>query len=89
LCSVWNELCSVWNELCSHFEILFSQLKGLSGDALNDEIKKYISRLELEPKENAASKTLSGGMKRKLSAGVALCGGSKVSYYVNRDHLKL
>ena len=35
--------------------------------------------LELEPKENAASTTLSGGMKRKLAAGVALCGGSKVS----------
>ena len=72
-----------------HFEIFFSQLKGLSGAALNAEIKKYISLLELEPKENSASSTLSGGMQRKLAAGVALCGDSKVSCYINCDHLKL
>ncbi|GFG32765.1 hypothetical protein Cfor_06296 [Coptotermes formosanus] len=56
----------------------FGKMKGLSGAALNAEIKKYISLLELEPKENAASSTLSGGMQRKLAAGVALCGGSKI-----------
>jgi len=65
--------------LCPHSEILFFQLKGLSGATLNAEIKKYISMLELEPKENVASRSLSGGMQRKLAAGVALCGGSKVS----------
>jgi hypothetical protein len=58
-------------------------LKGLSGAGLNTEIEKYIKLLELEPKENAASSTLSGGMKRKLAAGVALCGGSKVSCYID------
>jgi ATP-binding cassette subfamily A (ABC1) protein 3 len=64
-------------------------LKGLSGEELNAEVKKYVSLLELEPKENAASSTLSGGMKRKLAAGVALCGGSKVSCCIKCDHLKL
>ncbi|XP_067006390.2 phospholipid-transporting ATPase ABCA3 isoform X2 [Anabrus simplex] len=56
----------------------FGKLKGLEGDELEKEITKYIGLLQLEPKENAPSKTLSGGMKRKLSAGVALCGRSKV-----------
>jgi ATP-binding cassette subfamily A (ABC1) protein 3 len=75
--------------LFPYVELLFSQLKGLSGAELNAEIKKYISLLELEPKENAASSTLSGGMKRKVAAGVALCGDSKVSCFINCDHLKL
>ncbi|KAJ9596524.1 hypothetical protein L9F63_012466, partial [Diploptera punctata] len=56
----------------------FSKLKGLKGNSLETEIRKYIRTLELEPKEHAQSQTLSGGMKRKLAAGVALCAGSKV-----------
>lgn len=34
--------------------------------------------LELTDKRNALSRTLSGGMKRKLSVGIALSAGSKV-----------
>ncbi|XP_053689795.1 phospholipid-transporting ATPase ABCA3-like [Sabethes cyaneus] len=56
----------------------FSKLKGLTGSAVDLEIDKYISLLELEDKRNAQSHTLSGGMKRKLSVAIALCGGSKV-----------
>lgn len=58
--------------------IFYSQLKGLSGGDIENEVNKYITLLELEPKADARSATLSGGMKRKLSVGVALCGGSKV-----------
>ena len=36
--------------------------------------------LHLEDKKNARSTALSGGMKRKLSVGIALIGGSKVGY---------
>jgi len=42
------------------------------------EVAKYIELLDFESKANSFSHTLSGGMKRKLSVGVALCGGSKV-----------
>ena len=35
--------------------------------------------LGLVPKKDAQSKTLSGGMKRKLSVAMALVGGSKVT----------
>jgi ATP-binding cassette, subfamily A (ABC1), member 3 len=53
-------------------------LKGLRGKDVDIEVEKYIKLLDFESKANAYSKTLSGGMKRKLSVGVALCGGSKV-----------
>ncbi len=35
--------------------------------------------LHLEDKKDSLSTALSGGMKRKLSVGIALIGGSKVS----------
>jgi len=39
--------------------------------------------LKLENKRHALAKTLSGGMKRKLSVGIALCAGSKVIGHKN------
>ncbi|XP_055624100.1 phospholipid-transporting ATPase ABCA3-like isoform X2 [Toxorhynchites rutilus septentrionalis] len=56
----------------------FSKLKGFEEDEIAGEIDKYLTLLELEDKRNAQSHTLSGGMKRKLSMAIALCGGSKV-----------
>lgn len=56
----------------------FSKLKGLDESKIAEEIDKYLKLLELEDKRNAQSHTLSGGMKRKLSIAIALCGGSKV-----------
>lgn len=56
----------------------FGTLKGLKKNEIEQEIDGYIKLLELEDKRNAPSKTLSGGMKRKLQVGMALCGKSKV-----------
>lgn len=56
----------------------FGKLKGLASDQIDAEINNYIKLLELEDKIDARSSTLSGGMKRKLSVGMALCGSSKV-----------
>ena len=58
--------------------IFFSRLKGMKGAAIKEEIRKYVDLLDLTPKKNKQSHTLSGGMKRKLSVGIALCGNSKV-----------
>ncbi|XP_055711669.1 phospholipid-transporting ATPase ABCA3 isoform X3 [Phlebotomus papatasi] len=58
--------------------VFYSRLKGLDKKEVDAEVKKYVNILELENKINAMAKTLSGGMKRKLSVGMALCGGSKV-----------
>ncbi|XP_050097899.1 phospholipid-transporting ATPase ABCA3-like [Anopheles aquasalis] len=59
----------------------FAMLKGVTGALeLEAEIGKYLRALELECKRDAPSHTLSGGMKRRLSLAVALCGGSKVVF---------
>ncbi|XP_061399278.1 phospholipid-transporting ATPase ABCA3-like [Musca vetustissima] len=58
--------------------IFFSRLKGLKGDAITQEVNKYIRMIELEDKANVASSKLSGGMKRKLSVCCALTGNTKV-----------
>ncbi|GJQ67966.1 hypothetical protein Trydic_g16721 [Trypoxylus dichotomus] len=59
----------------------FCKLKGMRGAEIKVEIQKYIELLELVPKKNAKSSTLSGGMKRKLCVAIALCGKSKVCMF--------
>ncbi|XP_038108176.1 ATP-binding cassette sub-family A member 3 [Culex quinquefasciatus] len=60
-----------------HIEF-FARLKGVTGKGVKAEIEHFVKILELEDKIHKESRTLSGGMKRKLSVGIALCGGSKV-----------
>ena len=48
-----------------------------------------IGVLGLTEKRNVASKKLSGGQKRKLSVGIALIAGSKVSVYCNVEPFHL
>lgn len=77
LCPQHNVL---FNELTVREHItFFSKLKGLKKkNDIEEQIRKYVNLLELMPKINAQSSTLSGGMKRKLSIGIALCGDSKI-----------
>lgn len=56
----------------------YSILKGLSEIQANYEVKKFIKLLKFEEKSSKYSSTLSGGMKRKLSLAIALCGYSKI-----------
>lgn len=71
----------LFDELTVREHILFySRLKGLSRKAANEECEKYVRLLDLEAKVNEISQNLSGGMKRKLSIGIALCGQSKVVF---------
>ncbi|KAL9704634.1 hypothetical protein quinque_008152 [Culex quinquefasciatus] len=56
----------------------FARLKGVERKDIPSEVRHYVKILELEDKIHSQSSTLSGGMKRKLAVGVALCGGSKV-----------
>lgn len=58
--------------------IFFSQLKGLDSKEVKEEVEKFVKLIDLMPKINSLSKTLSGGMKRKLCVCIALCGRSKV-----------
>uniref|UniRef100_A0AAY4BEA4 ABC transporter domain-containing protein n=1 Tax=Denticeps clupeoides TaxID=299321 RepID=A0AAY4BEA4_9TELE len=58
--------------------LFYAQLKGYPREKIPDEVDRIIRILNLEDKRHARSKTLSGGMKRKLSIGIALIGDSKV-----------
>lgn len=58
--------------------VFFSKLKGLDSKEIKEEVEKYVKLIDLMPKINSLSKTLSGGMKRKLCVCIALCGRSKV-----------
>ncbi|XP_052408200.1 phospholipid-transporting ATPase ABCA3 [Carassius gibelio] len=58
--------------------LFFTQLKGYPRKKIPDEVDRILRILNLEDKRHARSKTLSGGMKRKLSIGIALIGDSKV-----------
>lgn len=61
-----------------HFRF-FCRLKGIETEQrVNDEVNKYITMLEMDDKRETLSRALSGGMKRKLSIGIALCGNSKI-----------
>ncbi|XP_053685902.1 phospholipid-transporting ATPase ABCA3-like [Sabethes cyaneus] len=76
-------LCPQHNVLFSELTVaehlhFFARLKGVQRNDISNEIRHYVNILELNDKLNSESHTLSGGMKRKLAVGVALCGGSKV-----------
>lgn len=61
--------------------IFYSRVKGM--DSMRDietEVNRYLRLIDLENKADSPSKTLSGGMKRKLSVCIAFCGGSRVVF---------
>lgn len=71
----------LFDELTVHEHIIFyCHLKGLSEEAAESEARKYGQILELSDKMDTLSMNLSGGMKRKLSVVIALCGHSKIIF---------
>ncbi|KAI0407227.1 hypothetical protein F4802DRAFT_45445 [Xylaria palmicola] len=69
----------LWDELTVQEHIhIFNRLKSPHNVASKDEIRDLVVAVDLAPKINAMSKTLSGGQKRKLQLGMMLTGGSAV-----------
>uniref|UniRef100_A0A8C0IGG8 ATP binding cassette subfamily A member 3 n=1 Tax=Bubo bubo TaxID=30461 RepID=A0A8C0IGG8_BUBBB len=76
--------------LCPQHDVLFDNmtveehlhfyagLKGYPPSKCPEEINHILRILNLEDKRRSLTKALSGGMKRKLSIGIALIGDSKV-----------
>ncbi|XP_069761376.1 phospholipid-transporting ATPase ABCA3 isoform X2 [Narcine bancroftii] len=56
----------------------FYRLKGGNPQKVREAVNQMLMMLNFEEKQKARVKTLSGGMKRKLSIGIALIGDSKV-----------
>ncbi|KAG9132657.1 hypothetical protein Leryth_016697, partial [Lithospermum erythrorhizon] len=57
---------------------IFATLKGVSEESLANVVTEMVDEVGLADKVNTAVSALSGGMKRKLSLGIALLGDSKV-----------
>ncbi|XP_052132699.1 phospholipid-transporting ATPase ABCA1-like, partial [Frankliniella occidentalis] len=60
--------------------LFFGRIKEMSEKELKGDIDMMLSEMDLEEKRKAFANTLSGGMKRKLSVGMAFVGGSKVVF---------
>ncbi|KAM6568335.1 hypothetical protein CsatB_016320 [Cannabis sativa] len=60
-----------------HLEI-FAKLKGVEEDSTERVVTDMVDQVGLADKINTVVNALSGGMKRKLSLGIALIGNSKV-----------
>uniref|UniRef100_A0A4X2M5U5 ABC transporter domain-containing protein n=1 Tax=Vombatus ursinus TaxID=29139 RepID=A0A4X2M5U5_VOMUR len=56
----------------------YAQLKGLPKKKCSEEVSHILGILEMENKRHTLSKSLSRGMKRKVSIGIALIADSKV-----------
>lgn len=58
--------------------VFYSKVKGIyDKQSITEEVDKFVKLLNLVPKVNTLAKHLSGGMKRKLSVAIALCGKSR------------
>lgn len=69
----------LWDELTVEEHVhIFNRLKSPDNLASKEEIRELVNAVDLAPKVNAMSKTLSGGQKRKLQLGMMLTGGSAV-----------
>ncbi|KAL3755279.1 hypothetical protein ACJRO7_002345 [Eucalyptus globulus] len=60
-----------------HLEI-YAVLKGVKEDLVERAVTDMVDEVGLADKINTCTRALSGGMKRKLSLGIALIGNSKV-----------
>ncbi|XP_069124776.1 phospholipid-transporting ATPase ABCA3-like [Argopecten irradians] len=87
-----EDIASVRNSLglCPQHDILFdtmtveehlwffAKLKGCPSSEVKNAVNEMIDSIKLENKRHVRSSSLSGGMKRKLSVGIALIAGSKI-----------
>ena len=61
-----------------YYIITLVQLKGFDESKTLEENDRILDVLDLNDKRDAQARTLSGGMKRKLSLAIAFSAGSKV-----------
>ncbi|GIY69239.1 ATP-binding cassette sub-family A member 3 [Caerostris darwini] len=59
---------------------IYAAMKGVPWNQLTSEASRVLDILKLSDKRYELIKNLSGGMKRKLSLGIAVVGGSKVLF---------
>ncbi|XP_070793819.1 ABC-type organic anion transporter ABCA8-like isoform X2 [Pituophis catenifer annectens] len=82
---IWeiSAICPQWN---IQFEFLtvkenlttFAKIKGIPSNAVEKEVEKLLTLLDIKAIQNTQANHLSGGQKRKLSLGITLLGEPKV-----------
>ncbi|KAK7198981.1 ATP-binding cassette subfamily A, member 1 [Novymonas esmeraldas] len=71
----------LWPELtCRDHLEFFGRIKGLKGWELEDAMCRMLYETDLLDKMDQPAKSLSGGMKRKLSIAIAFVGGSRLVF---------
>eukprot|EP00127_Corallochytrium_limacisporum_P006213 Clim_evm30s221 gene=Clim_evmTU30s221 len=60
--------------------VFFGRLKGLAGATLKDAVDEMLVDIMLADKRKNYPDELSGGMKRKLSVGIAFMGGTRIIF---------
>ncbi|XP_053686916.1 phospholipid-transporting ATPase ABCA1-like [Sabethes cyaneus] len=69
----------IFEELTVSEHLIFAaRLKGVARAEISETVYRYVSLIGLKDHRNARSGSLSGGIKRKLSIGMAFVGSSKV-----------
>ncbi|XP_017493988.1 PREDICTED: ATP-binding cassette sub-family A member 1 isoform X3 [Rhagoletis zephyria] len=63
---------------CAEHLNFFAQMRGMSEKEAHKLTAELLIRLNLQDKENDFGNCLSGGMKRRLSLGIAIAGNTKV-----------
>ncbi|XP_019894830.1 retinal-specific phospholipid-transporting ATPase ABCA4 isoform X3 [Musca domestica] len=63
---------------CKEHLIFFAKLRGLGHQEAQTLANKLLKELNLKEKANEYGKSLSGGMKRRLSLGIAIAGDTKI-----------
>ena len=85
-------ICPQHNVLFDHLTVeehlwFFTTLKGINDkNLITTEVNRMIESIGLTDKKNSKPNSLSGGMKRKLSVGIALVGNSKVKNFTHFLH---
>ncbi|XP_058025569.1 ABC-type organic anion transporter ABCA8-like [Ahaetulla prasina] len=82
---IWeiSAICPQWN---IQFEFLtvkenlktFAKIKGIPSNAIEKEVEKLLTLLDIKAIQNTQANRLSGGQKRKLSLGITFLGEPKV-----------
>lgn len=71
----------LWKTLTPKEHLLFyGRLKGLSWEEADAQALHWLKEMDIEEQQNRHSDGLSGGMKRKLSIGIAFMGDSQVVF---------
>ncbi|XP_075151288.1 engulfment ABC Transporter in the ovary isoform X2 [Haematobia irritans] len=63
---------------CKQHLVFFAKLRGLGNRDANILSNKLLQQLNLQDKANEYGKNLSGGMRRRLSLGIAIAGNTRI-----------